>query len=95
MPPALLGRRSPAAPRPLETALLRRSVGTAESQRHRCVHCHRTPLVGEVVHVYAAAAGERLVCELCRHLRREAPARSERMHSPDHERGVIRVRRLG
>ena len=36
--------------------------------------------------------GERLVCELCRPLRREAPARSELMHAPEHERAV-RVQR--
>jgi hypothetical protein len=93
--PTLSLRRSTATPRrpPLETVLLRRSVGDAEAHRHRCVHCHRTPLTGEVVHVYAGAAGERLVCELCRPLRREAPARSELMHAPDGERGVRVTRR--
>ena len=52
--------------------------------RHGCVHCHRTPLVGETVYCY----GERMVCELCRPLRREAPARSEVVHSAEHERAV-------
>ena len=86
-------RRASGAARPsLERALLRRSVGEHEAHRHRCAHCERTPLTGEVVHVYATVAGERLVCELCRPLRREAPARSELMHAPDHERAV-RVRR--
>ena len=56
-------------------------------------HCDRTPLTGEVVHVYATAAGERLVCELCRPLRRQAPARSELMHAPEHERSVRLMRR--
>ena len=77
----------------LEKALLRRSVGEHESQRHRCVHCHRTPLTGEVVHIYATAAGERLVCELCRPLRRQEPVRSELMHAPEHERSVRLKRR--
>lgn len=77
----------PSAPQ-LEKALLRRSMGEHEAQRHRCVHCHRTPLTGEVVHVYATAQGERLVCELCRPLRRQAPVRSELMHAPEHERSV-------
>jgi len=63
-------------------------MGEHETQRHRCVHCRRTPLTGEVVHVYAGASGERLVCELCRPLRREEPARSELMHAPEHERSV-------
>ena len=91
--PTITLRRRPLPPRPaLEQALLRRSVGEHEAHRHRCVHCHRTPLTGEMVHVYATAAGERLVCELCRPLRREAPARSELMHAPEHERSV-RVQR--
>jgi len=63
-------------------------MGEHETQRHRCVHCRRTPLTGEVVHVYAGTSGERLVCELCRPLRREEPARSELMHAPEHERSV-------
>jgi hypothetical protein len=91
--PTLSLRRGPAPARPaLEQALLRRSVGESEAHRHRCVHCHRTPLTGEVVHVYETVGGERLVCELCRPLRREAPARSELMHAPEHERAV-RVQR--
>ncbi len=77
----------------LEKALLRRSMGEHEAQRHRCVHCHRTPLTGEVVHVYPTAAGERLVCELCRPLRRQEPVRSELMHAPEHERSVRLKRR--
>lgn len=72
----------------LESALLRKSVGALYSRRHRCAHCRRTPLVGERVYLYAAAAGERLVCELCRPLRREPPARSELVHSSEHDRCV-------
>jgi len=91
--PAISLRRSPAPVRPaLEQALMRRSMGESQAQRHHCEHCHRTPLTGELVHIYAAIGGERLVCELCRPLRREAPGRSELMHAPDHERAV-RVRR--
>jgi hypothetical protein len=87
--PAISLRRSPApAVAPLERALLRRSMGEHETHRHCCVHCHRTPLTGEVVHLYATAMGERLVCELCRPLRREPPVRSELMHAPEHERSV-------
>jgi hypothetical protein len=87
--PALSLRRSAAPARPpLQKLLLRRSVGDQQAHRHRCVHCRRTPLTGEVVHLYAAAAGERMVCELCRPLRREAPARSQLMHAPEHDRSV-------
>jgi hypothetical protein len=80
-------------PRPLETAILRRSVDDSVAARHRCAHCRRTPLTGEVVHVYLAAGGEeRLVCDLCRSKRREPPADMRLMYSPSHDRSV-RVRR--
>jgi len=91
--PTLSLRRASASARPaLEQVLLRRSVGESQAHRHRCVHCHRTPLTGELVHVYVTVGEERLVCDLCRPLRREAPARSELMHAPERERAV-RVRR--
>jgi hypothetical protein len=91
--PTLSLRRASAPARPaLEHALLRRSVGESEAHRHSCVHCHRTPLTGEVVHVYVTVGEERLVCELCRPLRREPPTRSQLMHAPERERAV-RVQR--
>jgi len=94
MPALSLRRTAPeSGSAPLERVLLRRSVGELEAHRHRCAHCHRTPLTGEIVHVYAVAAGERLVCELCRPLRREAPARSELMHALEHVRSVRVTRR--
>jgi hypothetical protein len=68
----------------VEISLLRHSVGALSARRHGCVHCHRTPLIGEVVHLY----DERLVCELCRPLHREVPGRSEIVRSPEHERAV-------
>jgi hypothetical protein len=78
---------------PLERAILRRSVSEHADTLDRCVHCHRTPLTGEVVHLYVAGTLERLVCELCRPLRRETPARSELMHAPEHDRSVRVTRR--
>ena len=81
----MLSALSPTAP--MERALLRRSVGALSDERPQCVHCHRTPLVGERVYLYA----ERIVCELCRPRRREAPERSELVRSPEHKRAV-RVR---
>ena len=68
----------------MEISLLRHSVGALGARRRGCVHCHRTPLVGEFVHIY----GERLVCALCRSRHREAPARTEVVRSPEHERAV-------
>jgi hypothetical protein len=88
--PTVSLRRARRSTRPrLDTALLRRSVDDSVAARHRCAHCRRTPLTGEVIHVYQAPGGEeRLVCELCRPLRREPPAGSRLMHSPAHERTV-------
>ena len=68
----------------VEISLLRHSVGALSARRHGCVHCHRTPLVGEVVQMY----GDRLVCEQCRPLHREPPGRSELVRSPEHDRAV-------
>jgi hypothetical protein len=51
------------------------------------VHCHRTPLIGELVFFY----GGRMVCELCRPLRREQPDHHEVVHSAEH---TLTVKRL-
>ena len=53
--PALTRHRNPL----MEISLLRHSVGALSARRHDCVHCHRTPLIGEVVHVYDERAGLR------------------------------------
>lgn len=87
------------ARRPLiESLLVRRSIGALAARRLQCVHCLRTPLVGERIYVYesgprrsgAADGQDRLVCELCRPLRREAPARSELVMPVEHA-GSIRI----
>ena len=78
---------SASPPAPIAQALLRKSVGLLTDERPRCAHCHRTPLVGERVYLYAQA----IVCELCRPQRRTAPERSELVRSPEHKRAV-RVR---
>jgi hypothetical protein len=73
----------------IEISLLRQSVGTLAAGRQGCVHCNRTPLIGEVVHLY----GERIVCALCRPRHREPPGRSELVRSPEHDRAVKPRRR--
>jgi hypothetical protein len=78
---------------PSEISLLRRSMGELGAGRPRCHHCHRFPLVGERIHLYVAAGDERMVCELCRPLRREPPERSEIVHGPEHRRAVKAVSR--
>lgn len=66
---------------PLERHLLRRGVMALAAGRDHCDGCHRTPLVGERVHVYESG---RMLCELCRRERREAPLRSEPVHGIEH-----------
>ena len=58
----------------LERELLRKSVWALSAARCTCADCGRTPLVGEQVHHYGR---RKLVCELCRMLRRVAPDHSE------------------
>lgn len=65
----------------LERQLLRRGVMALAAGRDVCDGCHRTPLVGERVHVYDN--GRRL-CELCRRERRDAPVRSEPVLGVEH-----------
>jgi hypothetical protein len=80
-------RRLGAAPR--EISLVGTAMSAGEPGGPCCVHCHRTPLVGEVVHVYLASSGaDRMVCALCRSRHREPPARSEIVHSSEHHRAV-------
>ncbi len=67
----------------LEVALLRASVDALSADRHVCRHCHRTPLVGERVHLYEARHGTHVVCELCRPLRVAEPDRSVLVRSPE------------
>lgn len=65
----------------LERQLLRRGVMALAAGRGRCDGCHRTPLVGERVHVYD---GGGTLCELCRRERRESPLRSEPVLGSEH-----------
>ncbi len=67
----------------LERFLLRRGVGALEADRSHCADCGRTPLAGEQVHVYHGRK-PRMVCELCRPARGEAPAASELVRHCEH-----------
>jgi len=67
----------------LERILLRRGVGALEADRSRCSDCGRTPLVGEEIHLLAGRR-QRMVCELCRPLRRQAPVASEIVRHCEH-----------
>ncbi len=65
----------------LERHLLRRGVGELAADRHRCVDCRRTPLIGERVYLYEHG---RVVCELCRALRRAEPESSQLVRHSEH-----------
>ena len=67
---------------PTEISLL--GKGRDEPAGGACSHCHRTPLIGEHVHIY----GKLVVCQLCRHLRREPPGATVVVHSSEHHRTV-------
>ena len=74
----------------LERALLRRSVGALTVDRALCADCGRTPLIGETLYRYVDGVA---VCELCRPLRREEPAGSERVRNSEYGQ-TVRVQRL-
>ena len=71
---------------PPELSFIAASMRALSVGRRGCEHCHRTPLVGETIFLY----GERMVCELCRPLRREAPGRIEVVHSCERDHTVKR-----
>jgi hypothetical protein len=88
LPRSRRSRRSSAA---IAAALVRRSVGALSAGRHTCLHCHRTPLIGERVYLYAAGPdAEEIVCELCRPARRAAPDRTLLVRSPE-QAGAVRA----
>jgi len=84
--PSLLGRAAPL----FERHLLRLSVEDLGEERARCGDCGRTPLIGEDVHIYDRG---RIVCELCRQLRREPPVSTERVRHSEYGQAV-RVHRV-
>ena len=64
----------------LELALLRRGLDERLAGSERCTCCHRTPLVGERVYVYASGT---IACELCRDRQREPPQQTRSVHGPE------------
>jgi hypothetical protein len=72
----------------LETALLRKSVGSLAAGRHICADCGRTPLVGERMFRYARHGS---VCALCRPLRSSEPTAVEIVRHPERGHAVRRI----
>jgi hypothetical protein len=64
----------------LELALLRRGLDERLAGSERCTCCHRTPLVGERVYVYASGT---IACELCRGSQDGTPQEDRIVHGPE------------
>jgi hypothetical protein len=89
--PGSFSRRPRRSSTAVAAALIRRSVGALSAGRHTCRHCHRTPLVGEMVYLYAKGAhDEEIVCELCRPLRVAQPDRTLLVR-PAEQAGAVRT----
>jgi hypothetical protein len=73
----------------LERELLRKGVGALSADRCLCSDCGRTPLFGERIHHYGRG---RVVCELCRLLRKAPPERTELVRHAEHGQ-TVRLRR--
>lgn len=63
----------------LELALLRRGLDERAGGLEICARCHRSPLIGEWVYLYDR---QRVLCELCRSMQREAPSSAHLVHTP-------------
>ena len=72
----------------LAAILLRKSVGSLDSNRTTCSTCRRTPLVGERLHEMESG---RMLCELCVAALPEKSrksVRSERVHAGERQLAV-------
>jgi hypothetical protein len=73
----------------LASMILRSSLGAVGKHRSNCAKCRRTPLAGELLHVFGS--GEEL-CSLCLGELPEAeraPLRSERVHAAERRLSVM------
>lgn len=74
----------------LSKLLMRKGLGRSEGDRPCCARCRRTPVPGELMHVFA---GDRTLCALCVAELPEAdrePLRRERVHAADRQLTVVR-----
>jgi hypothetical protein len=77
-------------PADLASQLLRKAVGSMACERSTCSTCRRTPLPGELLHVFES---DRAVCALCLAAlpeRERAGARPERVHATRQHLAVVR-----
>ncbi len=59
---------------------MRQGLDRLSAVCERCRCCHRTPLIGERVYVYASGS---ITCELCRTSLRDRPVESRVIHGPE------------
>jgi hypothetical protein len=75
--------------RDLASRLLKKSLGAMAGERSCCSHCRRSPLPGELMHVFERG---RMLCTLCVAKlpddKRE-PLRSERVHAAERKLAVM------
>jgi hypothetical protein len=71
-------------PNDIASVLMRKSIGAlSKSRGSSCSRCHRTPVAGELMHVFES---DRTLCTLCAAELPEGerrPLRSERVHMAD------------
>ncbi|HEY7632196.1 MAG TPA: hypothetical protein VH817_15930 [Thermoleophilaceae bacterium] len=73
----------------LASLILRRSLRALGSDRTSCSRCHRTPVPGELMHVFESDA---TLCSLCLARLPEterSPVRTERVHVTDRRISVV------
>lgn len=74
----------------LASLILRRSLGALGQGRASCSRCRRTPVAGELLHVFEH---DTLLCSLCLAKLPEAersPLRSERVHAGERHIAAVR-----
>lgn len=73
----------------LASLILRRSLSALGHDHSSCSRCRRTPVAGELIHVFAS---EKKLCALCLARLPEGerdPLRSERVHAADRRIAVV------
>jgi hypothetical protein len=73
----------------LASLILRRSLSSLGHSRSSCSGCHRTPVPGELMHVFES---EKTLCSLCLNrlpASERSPVRSERVHVTDRPISVV------
>ncbi|MCW2968847.1 MAG: hypothetical protein JWM71_2619 [Solirubrobacteraceae bacterium] len=71
--------------------LLHKGMARLAAERDTCSVCHRTPLVGEHVSLYANGT---IACALCRHVKRGQPEQTMLVHHSEFGHAVKPLARI-